>query len=159
MVYSLWHRIFLFQSVRIWDILNASLNEDNPAPLHIIHNCHNDWVTDVKWSNIADVIITSANDFNLKIWDVSKIGDTPGETHKASTGKNICKEKYTLTGHMAAVNHIGFSVCGTLLDFSHLLSGWVKLITFKYHKYLSWIIIIIEFAWWYMDKKDKELII
>lgn len=102
--------LFFTQSVRIWDIIAVGLDPTDATPLHVIHNCHDDWVTDCKWSEISDVIVTSSNDFNLKVWDVSKIGDTPGETHKASTGTNICKEKYVLRGHMSAVNHIGYSV-------------------------------------------------
>ena len=102
--------MFVLQSVLIWDILAAGLNPDCATPLHVIHNCHNDWVTDCKWSDIADVIVTSSSDFNLKVWDVSKIGDSPGETNKASTGTNIAKEKYNLLGHQASVNHIAYNV-------------------------------------------------
>ncbi|WAR22045.1 TEP1-like protein, partial [Mya arenaria] len=95
-------------SVRIWDILDVCLS-DSPTPLHIIHQCHNDWVTDCKWSNTGDVIITAANDFNIKVWDVSKIGNSPGETQKDSTSINVCKEKFCLTGHTSAINHIAYS--------------------------------------------------
>ena len=66
---------------------------DDATPLLILHDCHADWVTDCRWSNISDTLVTASNDFNLKVWDTR-------------TGK----EKIKLTGHMGAVNHVGFSV-------------------------------------------------
>ncbi|XP_053406458.1 telomerase protein component 1-like [Mercenaria mercenaria] len=96
-------------SVRIWDIIACTFDEQNPTPLHTIHNAHDDWVTDCRWSNTADFIITASSDFNLKVWDVSKIGNVPGETTKESTGDGACKVKYSMKGHMASINHIGYS--------------------------------------------------
>ncbi|KAL4232139.1 hypothetical protein ACF0H5_009714 [Mactra antiquata] len=96
-------------SIRIWDIVGYMLDDSTP-PLHIIHNAHNDWITDCKLSNNGpDRLITSSNDFNLKVWDISKIGTTPGETQKDSTGPNKCTVKHNLKGHMAAINHIAFN--------------------------------------------------
>jgi WD40 repeat protein len=57
---------FFLQSVRIWDLIQCTFDAESPTPLHVIHNAHNDWVTDLKWSNTADFLVTSSNDFTLK---------------------------------------------------------------------------------------------
>lgn len=71
---------------------------------------HPDWITDCRWSNTADFILTSSNDFTLKVFD-------------ATTGKL----KSTLTGHSANISSCAFqygcavSTCcdGTVKVWSH----------------------------------------
>lgn len=46
----------------------------------------------------------------MAVWDISKIGNSPGETTKESTATNVCKIKYCMKGHMASINHIGYNV-------------------------------------------------
>jgi telomerase protein component 1 len=61
----LWYSSSL-QSARVWDIVQCGFDGEDSKPLHIIHNAHDDWVTDCSWSNTADFIVTASNDFNLK---------------------------------------------------------------------------------------------
>ncbi|KAK3095524.1 hypothetical protein FSP39_015646 [Pinctada imbricata] len=78
-------------SVYIWDIYGSMIGS-NPEPITKLHACHKDWITDCKWSNTGEYLVTSSTDFNLKIWDIK-------------TGS----EKTRLTGHMASINHIAYS--------------------------------------------------
>ncbi|KAJ8317249.1 hypothetical protein KUTeg_005153 [Tegillarca granosa] len=78
-------------SVVIWD-LRMNILDSDCDPIKTLHACHSDWITDCKWSNTGDYIVTSSNDFNLKIWDWVN-----------------CKEKFKLTGHMASINSVAFS--------------------------------------------------
>lgn len=80
------------RSVRIWDAIEAGLVAEDIQPKQILYDCHADWISDCKWSNVGDFLVTSSNDFNLKVWDTK-------------TGT----EKYKLTGHMAAINHIAYN--------------------------------------------------
>lgn len=78
-------------SIRIY--LVDSVNKGLEATLvKVLNDCHKDWITGCQWSNIADYIVTSSVDFNLKVWDVS-------------TGS----EKQTMTGHMAGINAMTYS--------------------------------------------------
>ena len=72
--------------------MEVSFNPEDPKPVQVLNDCHADWITDCKWSNIGDFLVTSSNDFNLKVWDLK-------------TGT----EKFKMTGHMAAINHVAYN--------------------------------------------------
>ena len=59
--------ISVFQSIRIWDIFEVTMNPEDPQPKQILQDCHADWITDCKWSNIGDFLVnkylTSLNFF------------------------------------------------------------------------------------------------
>ena len=49
--------ISFFQSIRIWDIFEVTMNPEDPQPKQILQDCHADWITDCKWSNIGDFLV------------------------------------------------------------------------------------------------------
>ncbi|XP_064629950.1 telomerase protein component 1-like [Lineus longissimus] len=74
-------------SVIIWNIDGRKLQQDK-----VLNACHADWINSCCWSNTGNYLITSSNDFNLKMWDTW-------------TGK----EKTLFTGHQASVNAVSYS--------------------------------------------------
>jgi telomerase protein component 1 len=109
-------------------IIIWSINQlvSNVTELISIPNAHSDWITDIQFSNTSDFILTSSNDFTLKIWNSI---DGKQRQHLTGHTSNIksCAFQYgcavscaydgsvkvwshkgheitTLTGHQKAVN-------------------------------------------------------
>lgn len=58
------HDIDLFQTVRIWDLFACTIDYE-PTPITVLHDCHSDWITDCKWSNTGNFMVSQRL---LSIW-------------------------------------------------------------------------------------------
>ena len=92
-------------TIIIWSFNNIN---SNVIQLLTINNAHSDWITDLKWSNSSDFILSSSNDYSLKIWNA-----------------NDGKEKSKLTGHTANINSCSFQYgCGVSTCFDGTVNVW-----------------------------------
>lgn len=103
-------------SVILWDTITFK-------KVHIFDACHKDWINACMFSDTnPDLLITSSNDFTLKLWDV-----------KAKV------EKATLTGHSSAVTQAVFQQgCIVSASSDGLVKVWthkgVEITTMRCHK-------------------------
>ena len=44
--------------MRIWDIIEVCLNPEDAQPKQVLHDCHADWITDCKWSEVGDFLVS-----------------------------------------------------------------------------------------------------
>ena len=97
-------------------IIIWSINQlvSNVTELISIPNAHSDWVTDLQFSNTSDFLLTSSNDFTLKIWN-------------SIDGK----QRQHLTGHTSNIKSCAFQFGCTA---SRAYDGSVKVWSHKGHE-------------------------
>eukprot|EP00794_Sanderia_malayensis_P012166 gene12166-13421_t len=89
------------KSLVIWDIISLK-------PIHILNNCHRDWISACAWSDVGDYVVTGSNDFTLKLWD-------------AKTGT----EKHEFLGNTSAINAVAYKFgCVASISYHGSLKVW-----------------------------------
>ena len=118
-------------TIIIWELNKLILEA---VELLTIPNAHADWITDLKWSNTSEFILTSSNDFTLKIWNSADgkqrqhlIGHTSNV--KACSFQYGCAVSCDVDGSVKVWSHKGHEIT-TLIGHQKAVNAcdvWVKL--------------------------------
>lgn len=92
-------------SIIIWKLFHFDFSCEE---LLTINSAHMDWITDLQFSNTSEYILTSSNDYTLKIWN-------------AENGKEVS----SLNGHTANINSCSFQYgCAVSTCFDGTVKVW-----------------------------------